>query len=148
MTVACKALSICRLPSLIWEFGFPCHSFNRRVSYVVAAAMVVSLYVWDTVTADESHDGGPVSPNQDSGARGIFHQLRLMAGGVAEIPKLFLNAKPLPHPPGRGTYLVEKPPPAEVLLHPGAEDLLGSPPTRRQSDLSGCGSQIRKKVSR
>jgi hypothetical protein len=78
-----------------------------------------------------------VSPNQDSGAREIFHQLRLMAGGVAEIPKLFLNAKPFPHPPGRGTYLVEKPPPAEVLLHPGAEDLLGSPPDTQAVGLVG-----------
>ena len=32
---ACKALPICRLLSLTWEFGFPCHSLNRRVSYVV-----------------------------------------------------------------------------------------------------------------
>lgn len=58
-------------------------------------------------------------------ARGMFHQLRMMKDGVAEIRKLFLNATPLPHPPDRGTYLVEKAPPAEVLLHPGAADLLG-----------------------
>jgi hypothetical protein len=53
-------------------------------------------------------------------ARGMFHQLVMMKRGVAEIRKLFLNAAPLPHPPDRGTYLVDKAPPAEVLLHPGA----------------------------
>jgi hypothetical protein len=55
----------------------------------------------------------------------MFHQLRMMKEGVAEIRNLFLNATPLPHPPDHGTYLVEKAPPAEVLLHPGAADLLG-----------------------
>ncbi len=35
LALACKALPICRLPSLTWESGFLCHSLNRRVSYVV-----------------------------------------------------------------------------------------------------------------
>ena len=56
---------------------------------------------------------------------GMLHQLGMMKRGVAEIRNLFLNAAPLPHPPDRGTYLVDKAPPAEVLLHPGAADLLG-----------------------
>lgn len=60
-------------------------------------------------------------------SRGIFHQFRLMADGIAEIRKLFHNATLLPHPPGRGTYLVENVPQAEVLLHPGAGELLAGP---------------------
>ena len=39
VTLACKALPICRLPSLTWESGFPCHSLNRRVSYVVVVSL-------------------------------------------------------------------------------------------------------------
>jgi hypothetical protein len=48
----------------------------------------------------------------------------MIAGAIADIRKLFLDAKPLPHPPGRSTFLVETAPPAEVLLHPGALSLL------------------------
>src|ERR1700746_3215641 len=36
--VACKPPACCRLPSPTWEFGFPCHSPNRRVSYVVVVS--------------------------------------------------------------------------------------------------------------
>jgi hypothetical protein len=33
--LACKTLPICRLPSLTWEIGHPCHSLDRLESYVV-----------------------------------------------------------------------------------------------------------------
>ena len=34
LTFTCKLPARCRLPSLTWEFGFPRHSLNRRVSDV------------------------------------------------------------------------------------------------------------------
>jgi hypothetical protein len=70
-------------------------------------------------------------------SRGIFHQFRLMAYCLAEIRKLFHNATPLPHPPGRGTYLVENVPQAEVLLHPGAGELLAGLPGAPAAGLVG-----------
>src|SRR6266487_3763465 len=57
--------------------------------------------------------------------------------GSVEIRKLFHNATPLPHPPGRGTYLVENAPQAEVLLHPGAGELLAGPPGAPAAGLVG-----------
>jgi hypothetical protein len=60
-----------------------------------------------------------------------------MADGIAEIRKLFHSAAPLPHPPGRGTYLVENVPQAEVLLHPGAGELLAGPPGAPAAGLVG-----------
>jgi len=66
-------------------------------------------------------------------ARTVSQPFRLITGAIADTGKLFLRAKPLPHPPDRETYLVEKAPPAEVLLHPEAVPLLlgtsGLPPT-------------------
>jgi hypothetical protein len=36
--LACKLPARCRLLALTWESGFPCHSLNRRVSYVVVVS--------------------------------------------------------------------------------------------------------------
>ena len=81
-------------------------------------------------------------------ARTVSQPFRLITGAIADTGKLFLRAKPLPHPPDRETYLVEKAPPAEVLLHPEAVPLLlgtsGLPPT----GLVGVWLETRKPGSR
>jgi len=63
-------------------------------------------------------------PGWTGRARMVSQSFRMIAGAIADTRKLFLNAKPLPHPPGRSTFLVETAPPAEVLVHPGALSLL------------------------
>jgi hypothetical protein len=38
VSLACKLAPRCRLSSLTWEFDFPCHSLNRRVSHFVVVS--------------------------------------------------------------------------------------------------------------
>jgi hypothetical protein len=75
---------------------------------------------------EASRLSGMPTPGWAGRARTVFQQLRLVAEAIADVRNLFLNAKPLPHPPDRGTYLVEKAPPAEVVLHAEAVSLLQS----------------------
>jgi hypothetical protein len=52
VTHACKLPARCRLPSLTWEFGSPCHSLNRLESYAVVVSLGGQSSVPSRILAD------------------------------------------------------------------------------------------------
>jgi hypothetical protein len=71
-----------------------------------------------------------------------------MADGIAEIRKLFHNAMPLQHPPGRARTLSRMPRRPRFCFTREQMNCWQVRLARPQPDLPGCGWEIPRQVSR